>query len=102
MNLLLLPPYRFPFDWKNPWGYLIAVGIQYIGHGYILLVTACVLIYGIGGYMLSIALSKSIKVNLYSINQNAGDENHRKYLMEQFIEFFECHSRMKQLSGKTA
>lgn len=72
--------------------------MQYIMEVHLFLIVACALVLAIGCYLLSIAVSKAIKVNLFTIDQKAGDESERKRLMERFIEFFEFHSQAKQLS----
>lgn len=89
---------RFPFDWKNPVGYLIAVTFQYFKELYLLRIAACALVLAIGCYLISIAMSKSLKVSLFGINHTAGDKSERKRLMERLIEFLEFYSRAKQLS----
>lgn len=90
--------YRTPFDWRNPIGYLVAVTMQYVMIMYLLSTVGCALVFAIASYLFSIAMSKSIKLNLCSINRKAGDEIHRMRLMEQLVEFIEYHSRVKQLS----
>lgn len=89
---------RIPFDWRNPFVYLVVVTVQYIMEVCLVLTAGCTLILGIGCYMCSIAFSKSIKMNLHSISQKVDDESQRQCVMEQFIEFIACHSRVKQYS----
>lgn len=59
---------------------------------------ACILMLGIGVYFFLVALSKSIKKTLFSINQNAQDQTDQSFIWERLDEFFEFHSKVEQFS----
>lgn len=53
--------FRFPFDWKNPRGYLIAWILLYILQGNTIHFLTCCFNNGVGVYMLTMSLNKEIK-----------------------------------------
>lgn len=89
---------RLPFDWQNPFGYLIANIIYYILILYELMIGACVISFGFGSYLVGIAMSKSIKSSLYSIDQSIRVKSEKNLLFDQLTEFIQLHSITKQLS----
>lgn len=89
---------RFPFDWKSPFEYLMAMAIQIIATTYSFTIAACILSLSVGFTLFLFAMSKVAKISVICINQKAGDKTARKRILEQLIEFLEFHSRMKQLS----
>ena len=86
---------RLPFDYRNPFGYLVAIGIQLMLLWYSDMIGGCVIALACGSYLCAIDGSKCIKESLFSITRNA---NNRNDLMEQLIEYIQFHSHMKQLS----
>lgn len=88
---------RFPFEWKNPLGYLIAIGIQYAITAYGVLIGACIISLGIGSFLYVIASTKCIRGNLFAINRCTNDSD-KQHIWDQFIEFIQYHSRVKQFS----
>lgn len=90
---------RFPFDWHNPIGYLIAVTVEYVIFGYECFIIACVLSFGIGAIWLIISVTKEIRHTLHSIN-DVGQENKIKSneLKRLFSEYFHTYAAIKQLS----
>lgn len=89
---------RFPFDWKNPFGFFMATTLQYILASYGLFIGVCILALAIGVYLFGNAMSKCIKEILFAISEHSNAEIDRSVLLEQFIEFIQYHSRVKQLS----
>lgn len=89
---------RFPFDWKNPVGFLIAISIQYTMFKYGSRICTCFFALSIGSQLYAIALSKAIKGSLLSINQNNQAKSDEPILLEQINEFIELHSNAQQLS----
>lgn len=85
---------RFPFDWKNPFGYLIAVITEYMIVMSSVLTAGSALTCGIGFYLFIIAMSKNIKANLRSMDRKA-DRKRRNHILKQLIEFLAFHSRVK-------
>lgn len=91
---------RLPFDWKNPFNFLIAIAIQCAMLLCGLSIGSCVLAFTIGSYFYAIGLSKTVTGILFSFNRNIQSKADRSILLEQLIEFLGFHSRSKQLSTK--
>lgn len=92
---------RLPFDWRNPFGYFIAMVIEYAIASYAMTLGALTVATGVGAYLYMIASSKCIKVSLFSIGRRAttiydDDQTHRT--LDHFVEFIQFHSFVKQLS----
>lgn len=91
---------RFPFDWRSPFGFLVAIAIQYVMVTYFLVIAAPILIMVIASYLYCIAVSKIVKRGLLHINRNAqAKEIDQSTLLEQIIESLKMYSCMKQLSA---
>lgn len=90
---------RFPFDWQNPFGFFVAIAIEYGICLYMAVIGAGVLVLAIGCYLYAVRMAECIKVLLFDITQSAGaDETN---LMKQLVDFIEFHSRAKQLSSSS-
>lgn len=91
---------RFPFDPKNPIGYLIAVVLEYITLAYEYFVIACTLSLGIGAYWIATSATKDIQKHiLHSINETARENgNQLSELKNLLSEYNEAHAAIKQLS----
>lgn len=88
---------RLPFDWKSPYGYLIAIAIQYVMGRYGYMIGASIFVLSIGAYLYGNSLSKGIKGSLFAFNRNVRAKTDQSILLEQVIEFLELHSNAKQL-----
>lgn len=93
---------RFPFEWTNPIGYLVAVIIEYVIVGYEFSVDASVLALGIGAYWIGLAAIKEIQSILHTIKKRVQAKKHQsnRELKMLFTEFIELHGVAKQLSIK--
>lgn len=90
---------RFPFDFYNPIGYLIAFILEYIFLGYEYFVIACTLAVGIGESWFIISATKEIQRNLRSINKKIQTNKiPSTKLMSMFSKFIDIHGNVKQLS----
>lgn len=89
---------RFPFDWQNPFGFAMAIAIQYAMISYGLTIGGCVLVLAISAFFYGIAVSKCIKISLFTIQRSAQTKIDQSILLQQMIELFEMHSSAKQLS----
>ena len=78
--------FRFPFDWKNPIGYLIAVGLQLIMVFIALHYVACFLTLAIGSVMFSLSIAEDIKDSLIFIDESAKSKQSLPHMMKQLIE----------------
>lgn len=90
---------RLPFDWRNPFGYLIAIAIHCILFWYETMIGACPLVSAFGYYYFGIAASKCIKGSLFSIAQSIDAKINKKHIFDQLAEFIELHSSVEQLSS---
>lgn len=82
----------------------MAISMQYAMVSYMLAIAASIIALALGAYIYMIAANKCIKGNLLSIGHRAnriGRSNpctDQSDLMEQFIEFIQFQSAVKQLS----
>lgn len=98
--IFIFDPKRFPFEWNNPTGYLIAVIIEYITYAYAYFLIGCTLALGIGAFWFAIGVCKEIQCILQSINDTAqANENQSTELKRLFAEFIYIHGIAKQLSN---
>lgn len=86
---------RFPFDYKNPFGYLIGFALIYVGVIYSLTVLLCQTTFIIASYWMLMSLAKDTTNELNSIN--AATKN-RLELTKRFSDAIQLHSNAKQLS----
>lgn len=70
--------------------------MQYALGRYALMVGACIAVLAIEFFIYTNAMSKCIKQSLFAISKSKG---HSGKIREQFIEFLEYHTRVKQLSS---
>lgn len=89
---------RFPFNWRSPFEYLIAVIMEYTMLSYSLKIPACTISLGFGSYLVGIAASKCLKQCIFSINRSTATTVDGVLIFEQFAEFIEFHSQIKRLS----
>lgn len=88
---------RFPFDTKNPFGFLVAISMRYILDLSIMITVKCLAIFVLIYSMLFPSL-KDIKKCLKTINKNAGRKNTSSKIINQLNFFVEFHSKLIQLS----
>lgn len=93
-------PGRYPFDSNYPIGLLTAFLLEYIIFGFQMLVVACSLALGIGGYWLAVSATKDIQRMLHLINDKTQpNENQTNDEMNTtFSEYINAHAIEKQLS----
>lgn len=88
---------RFPFDTKNPIGYVIAVIVQYICQKLLLMFGATLICFGIGIFLFTMALVNDVKSSLMNVQRSANTRNHRAALMH-FSNFFQYYSDARRLN----
>lgn len=99
VDFFWLPKLRFPFDIKNPIGYLAAVSLQYAFFAYASSAVACLLSLGVASFLIIISENKDIIGLLRSFDKNAKNKQKRPdILRKQISEFIEMHSAMNKLS----
>lgn len=86
---------RFPFGWKNPFGYLIALTLQYITLMYVFQFIALLVSLGVGVFLLTITMIKDLKRTVRALNKFNRNE---LLFMKQLYDFIQFHSIAKQLS----
>lgn len=89
---------RLPFDWKNPIGYIFALGLQCAGIYVMIHTAACCNSFIIGPCVMFIALAKDIKED----QERFQSVKQLELLMikQKLSEFVDLHSNVKQLSRK--
>lgn len=87
---------RLPFDWRNPFGYLIAMVIHSILFWYNTMIAGCLISFAIGCYCFAIATIKLVKVSLLAISQRIGVKGKQKLNLAQLVEYIELHSYVKK------
>lgn len=89
---------RFPFDWRNPYGYLAAVLIQYVGTFYLFVFATGTLPLAFGGYMLARTVAKDMMMCLNSINDSVHIRANELEINSKFSSFLKMHSDVLELS----
>lgn len=88
-----------PFDWRNPVGYSVVVSLQYFMTVWIGCFVGSIATLGVSSYLIGVAVADDIKGHLYAINDNAKTKRTRLTAVEQFSDFIENHTFVKQLSA---
>lgn len=86
---------RLPFDWKNPYGYVIIFIMDYITAFYVMSIMVCQTSLIIGSYWLLISLAKDLSRDLYKINAT---KMNRLQFKREIINFIQYQSDAKRLS----
>lgn len=94
----LIVPMWFPFDTKNPKGFLMAAFIQYILLINVLLAGKCLVIFVFGTCLMLFPLAKDVKHHLQAINDNTKCKRNRSRIIKEFSQFAQLHSKSIQLS----
>lgn len=95
---------RFPFDTKNPIGYLAACSLQYAHLSYEFFFLANLVTLGVGSFFMALTVIEDLKGILRSINDQCTKKRSMKKRLEalnQLREFVQMHSIIKQLSTET-
>lgn len=97
---------RFPYDWQNPVGYLVAVSIQLFTATIAFRYIGCFTLLAFGGFMFALAIVQILKDVLLSINNLASfkNRNHklakneklRKNIYEKLFQFIQMHAHLQQ------
>lgn len=88
---------RYPFDWRTPIGYFVAIFIDYIIMGYAYFTVACTVTLGIGAYCFVISATEEVQRILHSIHQKA-HSNQSSALNILLPKYIHAHRIVKQLS----
>lgn len=95
---------RFPFNWRNPFGYLIAASIQCIEVLNSLTFVACMISLGVGAFLFAVAGAKAATIILKEINENAKSKNknkleNRQRILKQLAAYIQFHWSLKKFSS---
>lgn len=99
LQTLLFPLFfllRYPFNWKNPIGYIAVTILQYIIAAYQFLFMGNVLAFGFGTFLLTRESIKCSTGILYKINDYAKIKKKRSKIYADFIRFIQSHSTNEQ------
>lgn len=88
---------RYPFDWSNPFGYLVAISLQYVIVTALFLLGAGLLLTGMSSFLFIVAAIKDVKINLNSINERGALAGNQSWTLAQLSDFVEFHAQLKQL-----
>lgn len=89
---------RLPFDWKNPFGYLIAASFQYTVAVHAAIFLTCISTLGLGAFLFTIAVNKVCTQNSLVICKKAKYRKSQRHVLRRLLEFVQFHSSVKQLS----
>lgn len=86
---------RFPFDWRNPTGYLIAILLQTTMVASVMNDFSASWLFMVAMFLYLRALSKDLKRSVKHINRNAKMKESRSRILEQLTESLEFFWRLK-------
>lgn len=89
---------RFPFDWKNPLGYLVAVYLQHAMIKYMFILISLLTSLGSGAFMFCLTALDDITDCLKSVNGYAKTKGKQSKAIERIAQYIQLHSDIKQLS----
>lgn len=98
LNLLIFQRERFPFDWRNPIGYMIAFAIEYLSFFCVVRVAVCLTTFIPGTFWILISITDDLKCDFNTVNELAKSEGSRLQITEKFYELISFQSDAKQLS----
>lgn len=90
--------HSFPFEWKNPNGYLIVLIWQGVGILIILRFLACLAPLAFAFFIIAFTGTKDWKNYLQTLEKMAENKQSKADIFKQITEFFRSHSGVKQLS----
>lgn len=90
---------RYPFDTKNPMGFLAANVILYVIVLVSIIILKCIVLLGVSTMPLLFPLTDDIKCELNAIQQSLKDKRHRSKMAKPLSQFVQFHSDTRQLSG---
>lgn len=90
--------WRFPFGWKNPYGYFIATAFQTILIIRLLHYIACIASLALASFLFAFAFTKDLNKNLHSFNEAVKAKQSEADIFKEFTELISIHSRLRQLS----
>ena len=89
---------RFPFDWKNPFGYFIAVIFEYIVTVNAFILGSAMIPFGLGAFLIALAALEEARDDLKKINDSAKLKENQLETLTRLGNFTQIHGRLMQLS----
>lgn len=88
-----------PFDWKTPFGYLMALAIMYLVLMHLYMFDVAVISFEVGCYLWLMEFVKDIQNETNLFNETVKfRENRSQILKKQLCDSIQFHSQVKQLS----
>lgn len=90
---------RFPFEWRHPIGYLIAITLEYVVAVYAFELLSALLILALDLVLIAVDSTQALKDDLKLINKNAASKKHRLLTLNRLANFIQSHSAWKKLNA---
>lgn len=91
--------YRFPFNWKNPIGYLFACSMEYIFISNICFAALYSTTFGVGSVFMLVWMNKDVKRDFSSINKAFTVKKNQMEFTKRFTEIIQFYFDTKQFSS---
>lgn len=89
---------RFPFDWKTPMGFAVALSLQTIALAIINLLSVCAIGLLIGFFNMMTSFALNIQMNFRNLNELHGDTQNDS-IKKELGHIICFHSQVKKLSN---
>lgn len=89
---------RLPFDWKTPYGYMIAFFIEFGTFYYILVISACYLSFLSGACETLISFAVDLKSEINGLNGNLEMNDNSMNIHRRVFDIVEFHSTLMQFT----
>lgn len=93
---ILFDPKRFPWNMKDPIGYIVAFILQSQLMVYQMFNVACILSIGFGAYLFIMTLTEDLKMRIAAVNECGKNQASELDALEKVTEFIHLHSDTKQ------
>lgn len=90
--------HRFPFNWKDPFFYALAMAVEYLVTMDLFYFISCLTTLKIGTLLYTITITEDIKRSLHSINTNGRLKKKHVQIFTELTNFVQFHLEARQLS----
>lgn len=90
---------RFPFEWRNPFGYLTTVLMELIVGICESRFLVCFMNLALVGFMCTFVFAEDSVNDVYTINECVRTEKPESDVFKQFLVFVDMHGAAKELSA---
>lgn len=87
---------RFPLDWRNPHGYLLAFTLSYVIELNVIFFLVCNICTGVGFYIFSMSLTEDVKDDFWAFGVWIKSEPNPTLLSKQLFDLIQFLSLMKR------